>query len=234
MKKTKEKRRKKLNDDEINDGLKQSKIPFERITESEEEFIEIDEKSESNSNKKHPILHGKDLKNGSKKGSKKKKDTKRTKTQKSKSVDNKTTSRSKSSSKSRTKSKTKKVKIKKGVEYMKGKYNTRVELIEEDKNLEDEDNKVNNTCCVVCSNRNCIRAAKTKNYKLMKNCIKDREHISSLINPYSISIGSAIEIAIENKDKKIIEMIFNSWNDDNDPKKELKPRCYIEKQNKIS
>ena len=63
----------------------------------------------------------------------------------------------------------------------------------------------------------------------MKNCIKDREHISSLINPYSISIGNAIELAIKNKDKKIIEMIFNSWNDDNDPKKELRPRCYIEK-----
>ena len=62
----------------------------------------------------------------------------------------------------------------------------------------------------------------------MNNCIKDRAHISTLINPYSISIGNAIEIAIENEDKKIIEMIFDSWNEDKDPKKILRQRCHIE------
>jgi hypothetical protein len=36
----------------------------------------------------------------------------------------------------------------------------------------------------------------------MKKCIQDREHISTIINPYSIAIGNAIDIAIENNDKK--------------------------------
>ena len=63
----------------------------------------------------------------------------------------------------------------------------------------------------------------------MKNCINDREHISTLINPYSVSIGNAIDIAISKKDKKMIELIFDSLNDDKDPKKNLKPRCHIEK-----
>ena len=62
----------------------------------------------------------------------------------------------------------------------------------------------------------------------MNNCIKDRAHISTLINPYSISIGNAIEIAIENEDKKIIEMIFDSLNEDKDSKKMLHQRCHIE------
>ena len=131
-----------------------------------------------------------------------------------------------SDKKSKSKSKPK---IKKGVDYLKGKYNLRVDLIEEDNNLEDEDNLVDNSCCVVCSNRNCVRAAKTQNYILMKNCINDREHISILISPYSMSIGNSIQISIKNKDKKLIEMIFNSWSDENDPKKNLKPRCHIEK-----
>jgi len=111
---------------------------------------------------------------------------------------------------------------------MKGKYNIRIEQIEEDINLEGKENSIDNTCCTICSNRNCIRAAETQNYTLMKNCVNDREHISTLINPYSVGIGNAIEIAIENKDKKMIEMIFDSLNDDKDPKKELKPRCHIE------
>ena len=121
--------------------------------------------------------------------------------------------------KRRSESVIKKPKIKTGIEYIKGKYNTRIQLIEKCKTLEGKGNEVNNSCCVVCSNRNCIRAAKTKNYILMKNCIADTKHISSLINPYSVGMGNAIEIAIKNNDKKIIEMIFNSWN---------KPRCFKE------
>ena len=62
----------------------------------------------------------------------------------------------------------------------------------------------------------------------MKNCINDRAHISTLINPYSISIGNAIQFSIENGDKKIIEMIFDSWNDDNDPKKEYTSEIKID------
>ena len=131
--------------------------------------------------------------------------------------------------KSKSEVKTSKVKIKKGVDFKKGKYNIRVELVERNDDLEGKESIVNNSCCVVCSNRNCVRAAKTKNYNLMSNCINDRKHISTLVNPYSVGIGNAIEIAIENNDRKMIEMIFNSRNEDKDPKMLIKPRCYIEK-----
>ena len=219
--KQKSKKKKKLEDDEIDDGLKQAKLSFKKESKTDdEEDTKIEIKSESEDEKK-PILDENNLKNGSKKKPKKTKEKAKKKRGRPKSEEKKT--------KSKSKSKSKKTKIKKGVDYLKGKYNIRVELIENDNNLEDEENKVNNSCCVVCSNRNCVRAAKTQNYELMKNCIKDREHISTLINPYSLTIGNAIQIAIENDDKKIIEMIFNSWNDDNDPKKEYKPRCFIEK-----
>ena len=113
-------------------------------------------------------------------------------------------------------------KIKKGVNYKKGKYNIRVEFIQKDENLEGETNDIDNTCCVNCSNRNCVRAAKTKNYILMEKCIKDIEHISSIIEPYSISVGNSIEKALENNDKKMLEIIFNSLSTNN------QLRCYKE------
>ena len=219
-KKPKKEKRKKLDDEDISDGLKQSKLSFKKQSKSDEEESE---KSRSNSKDKKPLINEDNLKNGSKS-----KVTKKSKSKPKKKRGRPKSEGKNSKSKSKSKPKTKKTKIKKGVDYVKGKYNLKVELIENDSNLEDEDDKVKNTCCVVCSNRNCVRAAITQNYKLMKNCIKDREHISTLINPYSVSIGNAIEMAIKNNDKKIIEMIFNSWNEDEDQTKRLKPRCYIE------
>ena len=212
------KRRKKLEDEDIEDGLKQSKLSFKKEPKTDEENSDKEEKSDSNSVEKKVLLDKKDLKNGSKQKKIKTKEKGTKKRGRPKSVEKG----------SKSKKKEKKIKIKKGVDYMKGKYNIKVELIEDDDNLNGSDNKVNNSCCVVCSNRNCVRAAKTQNYKLMKNCINDREHISTFINPYSVSIGNAIEIAIENKDKKLIEMIFNSWNEDANPKNEFKPRCHID------
>ena len=114
-----------------------------------------------------------------------------------------------------------KIKIKKGVDYKKGKYNIRVEKAAKDENLEGEQDIIDNSCCVTCSNRNCIRAAQTQNYALMEQCIKDTEHISSIIEPYSISIGNALEKAIKKNDKKMVEIIFKSLNNANDQN-----RCY--------
>ena len=218
----------------INDGLKQSKLSFKAISKEEEKNSDNEDKSESNKEEKEPLIESKNSKKGSKKKESKKKTQKEKKKRgRPKSVDVDKNSKSKSSSKSKSKSKSRKkstkTKIKKGVDYLKGKYNIRIQEIDEDLNLEGTDNSVDNSCCTVCSNRNCVRAAETKNYNLMKNCIKDREHISTLINPYSISIGNAIDLAIENKDKKMIEIIFDSLNDDKDPKKDLKPRCRIQK-----
>ena len=152
-----------------------------------------------------------------------KKDTK----QKNKTQLNRKRTRAKSeksripSKKSQNKNQIQKIKIKKGVDYKKGKYNIRVEIISKDENLEGEENSVDNSCCVTCSNRNCVRAAQTQNYSLMEQCINDTEHISSIIEPYSIGIGNALEKAIENNDKKMVEIIFKSLNNNNN-----KIRCY--------
>ena len=206
------------------------KIDFIKLEESGEENSE----KEENSKEKFLLLDENDLKIISKKekGKKTKTINKKRKRERLKSESKGSKSESESESekniKSKTKKKEKKEKIKKGIDFIKGKYNLKVELIEKDKYLEGKENKVDNSCCVVCSNRNCVRAAKTQNYQLMQNCINDRDHISTLINPYSLTIGNSLEIAIENKDKKLIEMIFNSWNEDEDQTKRLKPRCYIE------
>ena len=40
-------------------------------------------------------------------------------------------------------------KIKKGVDYIKGKYNIRIEEIEEDTNLEGKEDSIDNTCCTI-------------------------------------------------------------------------------------
>ena len=129
--------------------------------------------------------------------------------------------------KSKSKSREKKLsiekvkpKIKKGVDYKKGKYNIRIELLQKDDNLEGETTNIDNSCCVVCSNRNCVRAAETKNYELMEKCVNDINHISSIIEPYSITIGNSIEKALKNNDKKMLEIIFNSLNLNN------QLRCY--------
>ena len=61
-KKEKQTRRKTIEDDEIDDGLKQSKIEFIQLEESEEENSE----KSQNSNQKVPILSKIDLKNGTK------------------------------------------------------------------------------------------------------------------------------------------------------------------------
>ena len=207
------------------------KIDFIKLEESGEENSE----KEENSKEKFLLLDENDLKIISKKekGKKTKTINKKRKRERLKSESKGSKSESESESekniKSKTKKKEKKEKIKKGIDFIKGKYNLKVELIEKDKYLEGKENKVDNSCCVVCSNRNCVRAAKTQNYQLMQNCINDRDHIiSTLINPYSLTIGNSLEIAIENKDKKLIEMIFNSWNDDKDFTKIQRPRCYIE------
>ena len=191
----------------IKDGLKQSILPFQKIKKKEKVDSDKEEESELNQEEKEPLVDSSSSKKGSKKQKSKKEKKKRGRP---KSVDAGSKSKSKSSSKSKSKSKkTKtKTKIKKGVDYLKGKYNIRIQELEEDLNLEGPQDSVDNTCCTVCSNRNCIRAAETKNYKLMKNCIQDRDHISTIINPYSIAIGNAIEVAIENNDKKMIEIIL--------------------------
>ena len=121
--------------------------------------------------------------------------------QKQKNKIEKTTRRKSSKSKNKKiKSKPKqrklKIKIKKGVYYMKHKYNIRVELEVNDNNLEVESNGVNNNYCIVYSNRNCVRASKNKNYNLMEEFSNDCKHISTLINPYIISIENSIEMAI--------------------------------------
>ena len=235
LKKLQKNSKNKVNSGEKKNDLIQSKLPFKKISKKEEKNSDDEDISESHSKDKEPLLESSTSKKGSKKLSSKnkpKKEKGKKKRGRPKSADVKKDSESKSSSKSKSKSKSKKkskTKIKKGVEYIKGKYNIRIEEIDEDLNLEGKQDFIDNSCCTVCSNRNCVRAAETENYTLMKNCIKDREHISTIINPYSIAIGNAIDIAIENKDKKMIEIIFDSLNDDKDPKKELKPRCHIQR-----
>ena len=235
LKKLQKNSKNKVNSGEKKDDLIQSKLPFKKISKKEEKNSDDEDISESHNKDKEPLLESSTSKKGSKKLSSKnkpKKEKGKKKRGRPKSADVKKDSESKSSSKSKSKSKSKKkskTKIKKGVEYIKGKYNIRIEEIDEDLNLEGKQDFIDNSCCTVCSNRNCVRAAETENYTLMKNCIKDREHISTIINPYSIAIGNAIDIAIENKDKKMIEIIFDSLNGDKDPKNELKPRCHIQR-----
>ena len=234
LKKLKKKSEQSKKSQDIKDGLKQSKLNFKKVLKKKEENSDNEDKSESHLEDKEAIIESTDSKIGSKKikSNAKSKQAKRKRgrpksTDASRKSKSKDSSKSKSKSKSKTKKKSQKPRIKKGVDYIKGKYNIRIEEIEEDTNLEGKEDSIDNTCCTVCSNRNCIRAAETQNYNLMKKCIKDRDHISTIINPYSVSIGNAIEVAITNKDKKMIEIIFDSLNDDKDPKKELKPRCHI-------
>ena len=150
-----------------------------------------------------------------------KKDPKKNNTQLNKKRRRAKSEKNKILSKKPVQSQNQKIKIKKGVDYKKGKYNIRIEIFSKDENLEGEKNEVDNSCCVTCSNRNCIRAAETQNYSLMEQCINDTEHISSIIEPYSIGKGNALEKAIEKNDKKMVEIIFKSLNDNNN-----KIRCY--------
>ena len=194
---------------EINDSDNEEKekimtIYIKSDSDSDEEFIEEKKQKQKSNSKKTIDLSAPNKKN------------------KSVTNNDKFLSKKRNEKKEKEKSENKpkkKSKMNNLIEYKKGKFNTRIALIEKDDNLDEKDDQVNNTCCVVCSNRNCISAAKTKNYTLMQNCINDSEHISSLINPYSIGTENAIEIAIKNNDRKMIELIFNNID---------KPRCYKE------
>ena len=114
------------------------KIDFIKLEESGEENSE----KEENSKEKFLLLDENDLKIISKKekGKKTKTINKKRKRERLKSESKGSKSESESESekniKSKTKKKEKKEKIKKGIDFIKGKYNLKVELIEKDKYLE--------------------------------------------------------------------------------------------------
>ena len=62
----------------------------------------------------------------------------------------------------------------------------------------------------------------------MNKCINDYDQISSIINSYSISTKNSLEIALEKKDKKMIEIILGSYNKNDSQNLILKQRCIIE------
>ena len=148
-----------------------------------------------------------------KKAGEKKSKTKR----RPKSVNNELKSNSKSNSKSKSKNSSKRksskqkrvVKIKKGYDYIKGKYNLLIHPMKKSKYLKDPSKNIFNECCINCSNRNCYRAVITKNYELMENCIKSKDNISGIFSPIYKNGPNPIEKAIENNDEKMIEIMLN-------------------------
>jgi len=65
------------------------------------------------------------------------------------------------------------------VEFKENKWNPNIDLISLNKTLEGQGNEVDDSCSVVSSNWEVIRAAMTSNLTLMKNCIKVTDLIST-------------------------------------------------------
>ena len=109
---------------------------------------------------------------------------------------------------SKSEPKSKKVKAKKA--YQKGKYNIKVSPISSSKEYDSKENKIFDQCCVTCTNRNVIRAARAGNLNLLKQCIDDRKHISTVEEPWSKGCEyTALDYAIMNNDRKMIAELIN-------------------------
>ena len=130
----------------------------------------------------------------------------------------------KASKKPRSKSEPKSKKGKSQKPYQKGKYNIKVSPISSSKEYDSKENTIFDQCCVTCTNRNVIRAAKAGNLQLLKQCIDDRKHISTVEEPWSVGCNyTALDYAIMNNDRKMIaELINYITNKKNDYK--LEPR----------
>ena len=73
-------------------------------------------------------------------------------------------------------------------EFKKGKWNPDVQLVDQDKYLEDPKSELFIECCVRCNNRNIIRAAFTGNDTLLKAGIAAKTKISQLTAYWSPDI----------------------------------------------
>jgi len=118
---------------DVDDDLKQSKLSFQK-KEPKEKFIEL---PESYSQDKEPLIEGNtliDKKELKRQRGRPKKEKKKSKSE-PKLNNKKEEKKDKKDKKGKREKTNNKVKIQKGVDYKKGKYNIRVELINEDKNL---------------------------------------------------------------------------------------------------
>ena len=90
-------------------------------------------------------------------------------------------------------------------EYVKGKHNLKINPISLSKILDSKDSSLYLGCCVTCSNRNCIRAVRTNNMNLLKQCINARKDISSLNEAWSIAdTTTPIQYAVRNNNKDML------------------------------
>ena len=203
---------KKLSLESDNEEKKESKILGKKIIKLEP--IELDEE-------KKPLKKTKSKSKQKIKEKEEKKSKKRTKSESKKS------SRTNSSEKRK-----KSIKINKNRPYFPGKYNINIAPIKICSHLQSNSNNIFSECCVYCTNRNCIRAALTKNHTLFKKCIENREKISSIFLPWCFNGKNSLQIALENNDKKLVEIILDYYNSENKVDIIKKPRTHIE-PNKI-
>ena len=117
-------------------------------------------------------------------------------------------------------------------EYVKGKHNMKISPISLSKALDSKESSLYLGCCVTCSNRNCIRAVKTNNMNLLKQCIHSRNDISSLNEAWSIADQTTpIQYAVRNNNKEMITELLNYFTDENKQRYNytLKHRVYKSK-----
>ena len=117
---------------------------------------------------------------------------------------------SKRQAKSEPKTKKGKGKAKPKKDYMKGKYNIKITPLSKSIFSDSKDSNLFDKCCVTCTNRNVIRAAKTGNIELLKKCIEARSSISTLFEPWSKgNEWTAVEYAVINNDRPMLALLFN-------------------------
>jgi ankyrin repeat protein/predicted DNA-binding WGR domain protein len=115
-------------------------------------------------------------------------------------------------------------KQKKVIDYKRGKFNVKVTEILKDKAFEDLSSQFSSTCCDICSNRECIRAANTNNIALFKNIIENKNLITTLFQEWgSNDTNTCLKILIKNNLQEFMDVFLEELkNKGTQPKKYYK------------
>ena len=118
-------------------------------------------------------------------------------------------------------------------EYVKGKHNLKINPITLSKIFDSKDTSLYLGCCVTCSNRNCIRAVRTNNMNLLKQCINARKDISSLNEAWSIAdTTTPIQYAVRTNNKDMLTELLEYFTNENKNRyinhRAYKSKCRLE------
>jgi ankyrin repeat protein/predicted DNA-binding WGR domain protein len=100
-------------------------------------------------------------------------------------------------------------KQKKVIEYKRGKFNIKVAELAQDQAMDGTSSVIDSSCCDICSNRECIRAAATNNTDLFKHILDNKNIITTLFQEWGTDdSNTCLKICIRNNLQEFIDILL--------------------------